>query len=121
MPIGRSLVAFHDWTFLIGPTFGAGFGNDILLVYLMYRSGLVPRPWAVLGIVGGSLCFVAATARLFTINGHATPLTSLLVAPEVVREGFLAIYLTFKGFTRSPILDRPHAFPSDVALAPSMP
>jgi hypothetical protein len=72
----------------------------------MYRSGLVPRPWAVLGLVGGTLCFAAATARLFTTNGHTTTLTSLLVAPEIVWEAFLGIYCTFHGFRPSPILDR---------------
>jgi hypothetical protein len=106
VPLGRSLVAFHDWTFLIGPTFGAGFGNGILLGYLMYRSGLVPRPWAVLGLVGGALCFAAATARLFTMNGHTSTVTSLLIVPEIVWEGFLAIYLTFWGFRDSPVLHR---------------
>ncbi len=25
---GQSLVAFHDWTFLLGPQFCAGFGTD---------------------------------------------------------------------------------------------
>ena len=46
---GKSLVAFHDWTFLFGPAFCAGFGNGLLLGYLMYRSGLVPRRMALLG------------------------------------------------------------------------
>ena len=40
---GKSLVAVHDWTFLLGPAFCAGFGNGILLGSLMYTSGLVPR------------------------------------------------------------------------------
>jgi hypothetical protein len=39
---GKSLVAIHDQTFLLGPAFCAGFGNGLLLGYLMYRSGLVP-------------------------------------------------------------------------------
>jgi hypothetical protein len=103
--VGRSLVAIHDWTFLIGPAFCAGVGNGILGGYLMYRSGLVPRPWAVLGLVGGTLCFIASTARLFTTNGHTTALTGLLTAPEIVWEAFLGIYCTFKGFRASPILD----------------
>jgi hypothetical protein len=42
--LGKSLVAIHDWTFLLVPAFCAGFGNGILLGYLMYTSGLVPRP-----------------------------------------------------------------------------
>jgi hypothetical protein len=97
--VGRSLVAFHDWTFLIGPTFLAGVGNGILLGYLMFRSGLVPRPWAVLGLVGGALCIVGTMVRLFaTTNGHTTTLASLLVAPEIVWEAFLGIYCAWKGF-----------------------
>jgi hypothetical protein len=55
---GQTLVALHDWTFLLGPQFCAGFGNGILLGYLMYRSGLVPRRMALLGLIGGPLAFV---------------------------------------------------------------
>jgi hypothetical protein len=50
---GRSLIALHDWTFLFGPGILAGLGNGILLGYLLYRSGLVPRRLATLGLVGG--------------------------------------------------------------------
>jgi hypothetical protein len=50
---GRSLVALHDWTFLFGPGMLAGLGNGILLGYLLYRSGLVPRRLAMLGLIGG--------------------------------------------------------------------
>ncbi len=52
---GRSLVAFHEWTRLLGPQFCAGVGNGILLGALLYASGLVPRPLALLGLVGGPL------------------------------------------------------------------
>ena len=104
--VGRSLVAIHDWTFLIGPTFCASM-TGILVGYLMYRSGLVPRPWAVLGLVGGALCFVGATVRLFTTNGHTSAVTTLLTVPEIVWELFLGIYCTFKGFRASAALDDP--------------
>ena len=40
---GQTLVAFHDWTFLLGPGFCAGIGNGLLLGSIMYRSGLLPR------------------------------------------------------------------------------
>ena len=33
-----------------------------MLAYLMYRSRLVPRPIAILGLVGGPLLFAFATA-----------------------------------------------------------
>jgi hypothetical protein len=42
--VGRSLVAVHDWTFLLGPGWVVGVGNG-LLGYLMFRSGLVRGAW----------------------------------------------------------------------------
>jgi hypothetical protein len=48
----RSLVALHDWPFLLGPRFYAGFGNGLLLGYLMYTSGLMPRWMTRLGLIG---------------------------------------------------------------------
>ena len=39
---GQSLVAIHDWTFLLGPGFCVGV-NGILLGWLMYRTGLMPH------------------------------------------------------------------------------
>ena len=47
---GRSLVAIHDWTFLLGPGWVVGVGNGLILGYLMYRSGLVPRRHDVVGV-----------------------------------------------------------------------
>jgi hypothetical protein len=41
--VGWALVSVHNWTFLIGPSFTSG-TNTVLMAYLMYRSGLVPRP-----------------------------------------------------------------------------
>ena len=52
---GKSLVAIHDWTFLLGPGWVVGVGNGLILGYLMYRSGLVPRGMAMLGLIGGPL------------------------------------------------------------------
>src|SRR5918995_3517953 len=59
VPIGSALVAVHDWTFLLGPGFLAPLGNGILLGYLMYRSSLVPRGMAMLGLIGGPAATVA--------------------------------------------------------------
>jgi Domain of unknown function (DUF4386) len=57
---GRALVAVHDWTFLFGPGLAIGV-NTLLLAYLMYRSGLVPRLIAVVGLIGGPLIFVSSS------------------------------------------------------------
>jgi hypothetical protein len=54
--LGEALVAIHDRAFLIGPGFFAGLTNGVILGYLMYRSGLVPR-----GSSSGS-CRSASTA-----------------------------------------------------------
>jgi hypothetical protein len=101
---GRTLVAFHDWTFLLGPGFCAGIGNGILLGYLMVTSGLVPRRLAVLGLVGGALAFVAATGVLFDVYEPQSPQQFLLTIPEIVWEASFGIYLVVKGFRSSPIL-----------------
>src|SRR5262249_39143620 len=39
---GDVLVALHNATFLVGPGFAVGI-NTVLMAYLMYSSGLVPR------------------------------------------------------------------------------
>src|SRR5215207_5929932 len=54
LAVGKSLVALHDWTFLLGPGFMVGVGNGLILGYLMYTSALVPRGMAVLGLIGGT-------------------------------------------------------------------
>ncbi|WP_425469215.1 DUF4386 family protein [Pseudonocardia hierapolitana] len=48
--MGSALVAFHNWTFLVGPSLVLG-TSTVLLAYLLYRSGLVPRFIPVLGPV----------------------------------------------------------------------
>src|SRR3954452_20489356 len=51
----QSLVAIHDWTFLFGPGFCVGVGNGIILGCLMWKTQLMPRRLALLGLVGGPL------------------------------------------------------------------
>ena len=101
---GRSLVAFHDWTFLLGPQFCAGFGNGVLLGYLMYRSGLVPRRMALLGLIGGPLAFLGGILVLFgAFDPGSAPLFAF-TALEIAWEASLGIYLIVKGFKPAPIL-----------------
>src|SRR5215213_10699524 len=63
---GRSLVAIHDWTFLLGPGLMPGL-NDIMLGYLLYASRLVPRALALLGIVAGPVHFASFVAVLLGV------------------------------------------------------
>jgi hypothetical protein len=101
---GKSLVAIHTWTFLLGPGFCAGIENGLMLGYLMYRSRLVPRPIAVLGLIGGTLAVVAATAELFRVFPQVSGTAAILLLPEALFEAAIGIWLTFKGFRPSPIL-----------------
>jgi hypothetical protein len=101
---GRSLVAVHDATFLLGPAFCAAIGNGLILGYLMLRSGLVPRRLAQLGLVGGTLALVTATLVLFGGYDQTSGPSFVLTLPEAVWELSLGIYLIAKGFKPSPIL-----------------
>ena len=101
---GRSLVAVHDATFLLGPAFCAAIGNGLILGYLMLRSGLVPRRLAQLGMVGGSLALVTALLVLFGAYDQSSAASFVLTLPEAVWELSLGIYLIVKGFRPSPIL-----------------
>ena len=96
--VGQALVAVHDATFLLGPAFCAGFGNGLLLGYLMYRSGLVPRRMALIGLIGGPLSLVGAIAVLFGAWEQTSGTQLLFTVPEAVWEFSLGVYLIVKGF-----------------------
>jgi hypothetical protein len=101
---GRSLVAVHDATFLLGPAFCAAIGNGLILGFLMLRSGLVPRRFAQFGMAGGSLALVTALLVLFGAYSQSSGASFILTLPEAVWELSLGIYLIVKGFKPSPIL-----------------
>ena len=62
-----SLAALKDWTFLFGPGLVVPFGNGLILGYLMYKSGLVPRRMAWLGLIGGPVLLVGNLGVLFDL------------------------------------------------------
>src|ERR671934_2366721 len=102
----KTLIAVHDWTFDLGPGFVVGIGNGLLLGYLMYRSGLVPRPLAVLGLIGGPLICASGTAVMFGVFDQGGTGQGIATIPEFIWELGLGIYLTVKGFKPAPILTR---------------
>ncbi len=105
VPIGRALVAIHDATFMLGPGVLAPLGNGILLGYLMYRSGLVPRGMALLGLIGGPLLIVSFVAVLFGAYEQVSLPSAIATIPEFFWELSLGIYLVVKGFQPSPITE----------------
>jgi hypothetical protein len=118
---GKSLVAFHDRTFLLGPGFVAGAGNGLLLGYLMYRSALVPRAMAVLGLVGGPLVVASGTAVLFGLYQQVSVWSFIATLPEIAWEATLGIWLIAKGFKPSPITtdDTRHVGVDECSRAPA--
>ena len=108
--VAYTLAAIKDWTFLLGPGWMVGWGNGLILGYLMYRTGLVPRKAAWLGLIGGPLIIISGTAIMFGGNhpsGTLHSLQGIATAPEFVWELFLGVYCTVWGFRRdAPILSR---------------
>jgi hypothetical protein len=99
--VGESLVALHDWTFLLGPGFVVGVGNGLILGYLMYRSGLVPRGMAILGLIAGPVLIARFVGILFGVFEPGSVLGGLMVVPEFLWELALGIWLTVRGFNPS--------------------
>ena len=94
---GESLVAMRQWTFLLGPGVMAGV-NDLLLGYILYRSGLVGRVIPIFGLVGGPLILVSDTAAILGLWGQTSAFGFLFGFPVIVFELSVGVYLTVKGF-----------------------
>ena len=101
--VGQSLVALHNWTFLLGPGFVVGIGNGLMLGYLMYRSALVPRGMAVLGLIGGPLVTASGTAILLGVIEAGSGWQVIATIPEFIWELLLGIWPIVKGFNPSAV------------------
>jgi hypothetical protein len=102
--IAYTLAALKDWTFILGPGWVVGWGNGLILGYLMYRSGLVPRRLAMFGLVGGPLIILSGTLVMFGVFDQGGTGQGLATIPEFIWELGLGIYATVWGFRPSPIL-----------------
>ena len=100
---GRTLVAIHDWTFLVGPGFCVGV-NDLLLGYLMYTTGLMPRRLAMIGLIGGPLIFAGKILVVFGVFDIYSSAAGIFAIPVFVFEASFAIYLIVRGFRPSHVL-----------------
>jgi hypothetical protein len=103
--LGEAFVAIYDRAFLVGPGFFAGLANGVILGYLMYRSRLVPRGMAILGLIGGPLVMASGIAIMFDVIERGSSLQGIATIPEFFWELSLGIYCIVKGFRPSPILD----------------
>src|SRR5689334_17738186 len=119
--VAYTLAAIKDWTFILGPGWIVGWGNGLILGYMMYRTQLVPRTWTWLGLVGGPLIIISGTVVMFGGGHPSGALQGLCTIPEATWELFLGIYCTIWGFRKNaPILsgaDEPEAISTAPALA----
>ncbi|MEA2498775.1 MAG: hypothetical protein QOH26_1180 [Actinomycetota bacterium] len=106
---GSSLAATYNWAFLFGPGLVVGFGNGLILGYLMYKSGLLPRRMAMLGLIGGPMLILSFGLALFGVYENGSGPSFLLAFPEIIWEAALGIYCAWKGF-------RPSAITRDVDI-----
>jgi uncharacterized protein DUF4386 len=121
--VAYALAGIKDWTFLLGPGWVVGWGNGLILGYMMYRSRLVPRPWPWLGLIGGPLLIVAGTIVMLGGNPAANGLKGPASIPEAAWELFLGVYCTIWGFrSDAPILsegDEPDGAATGAAWSPA--
>ncbi|SOC53241.1 protein of unknown function [Blastococcus aggregatus] len=100
----RTLIALHDWTFLLGPGLVIGV-NSMLLAWLMLRSRLVPAWIARLGLgggaLGGALVLASSTAVLFGFYAQTSAVALVAAIPVAAWELCLAVRLIVSGFAPS--------------------
>ncbi|GGJ39762.1 DUF4386 domain-containing protein [Deinococcus roseus] len=114
LAVSRMLVAVHDWTFLLGPNTSLGV-STLMLGWIWYRSGLVPRPIAVLGLLGGPLIFVSSVLVIYGFYGQTSLPGAIAALPVFLYEMSLAVWLMVRGF--NPTVTRKW---QDVALKPQI-
>ncbi len=98
-PIGLLLQDIYRWTAMLGPNFMLGI-NTSLYSYLLYRTGYVPKPLAIFGMLTAVMVLVAGLLQMFGIIGPYSAVKGLVALPVGVYEMTLAVWLIVKGFHR---------------------
>ena len=97
LPVSHALAALYDRMFLLSQSFMPAI-CDLLLGFMLYKSRLVPRRLAMIGIAGGPLLLVGyflVMTGVLEQHSSAAGLTSIGVA---VFEFSLGVWLVVKGF-----------------------
>ena len=102
--VGEALVAVRDWTFLLGPSLMPAF-NAVLLGWLLYRSGLVPRIIPTVGLIGAPLLFLSTVGTMFGVNEPTSVWTGIATLPIFLWALSVGLWMAIRGFNPSaPIL-----------------
>ena len=99
---GTLLSGVYKWTSMLGPLFFLGV-NTFMYSFLLYKSKLVPRPLAALGLTGATLVFGYAMLVMFGVAVQGTAPLVVLALPIAAYEMILAGWLIVKGFNSSAV------------------
>lgn len=99
----HALVSMYDRLFLVGQSLMPAV-NAVLLGSLLYRARLVPRVLPLLGLIGAPLLIAGDAAVLFDLIGRTSTPALVSALPIALWEFSLGVWLTVRGFNRSPIL-----------------
>lgn len=102
--VAQALVDVRDWTFLLGPGVMPAV-NALFLATVLYRAGLVPKILPILGLIGAPLLVGKTVAVSFGAFDELSTVAVLLALPIAAWELGLGLWLTFKGFRPSPVLE----------------
>ena len=97
---GVLLRAVYKWAFMLGPLLFLGI-NTLMYSYLLFKSRLVPRPLAGLGLTGATLVLGYGLLVMFGVTVQNSAPWVLLALPIAVYEIILAGWLIVKGFSPS--------------------
>jgi hypothetical protein len=97
---GTLLHAVYQWAFMFGPLLFLGI-NTMMYSSLLYKSKLVPRPLAALGITGAILVFGYGMLVMFGVAVQGADQWMLLAMPIAFYEMILAGWFIVKGFNPS--------------------
>jgi hypothetical protein len=96
--LGSLLTALRDVTLVLLYLFTGASG--IIFAFLLYRSKLVPRPLAVLGLIGYPVLLAGAALAMFGVTDVQRGTGMLAMLPGGLFELILPIWLLSKGFSR---------------------
>ena len=99
---GQALVGMYDSLFLLGQGLSPPL-NALLLGFLLYRSGLVPKILPLAGFIGAPLLVAGHVGTMFGLWGRVNVLVGIGVLLIAGWEFSLGVYLVVKGFKPSPI------------------
>ena len=93
----HALVALYDRIFLLGQSFMPAI-CDLLLGFMLYKSRLVPRALAMIGMLGALPLVAGYFAMLFGLIERNSPMAGLSAVLVALFEFSLGIWLIVKGF-----------------------